>query len=195
MTRPTPPRGLAAALAAARTTASGAPRGRRLVGMLLLAWLPVIVQILRLTLSDSSRGSGFNGFAQGVTGIYLAFIVPLTMIFLGTAAFGDEWASGTAHYVVGLPVSRAALVVGRWFAAARRGLLFVLPPLLVFYATSLLGFEDAMTHYLAELGTVVLVVSFLVLAYAAVFQLPSQDSLLFRAAAPLRSQQLANRLI
>lgn len=171
MSRPTPLRGLAAALAVMRTTATGAPRGRRLIGLLLLAWLPVVMQILALILSDSGREQGFNSFAQGVNGLYLLFILPLTMIFLGTAAFGDEWAGGTAHYIVGLPVSRAALVVGRWLAALRRGLLLVLPPLIVRYALSMVGFSDALMHYLPDLASTLFVMVWMTMTYSAVFTL------------------------
>lgn len=171
MTRPTPPRGLAAALVVMRTTSTGAPRGRRLIGLLLLTWLPVAVQVLAIMLSDSGREQGFNSFAEKVNTLYLAFILPLSMIFLGTATFGDEWAGGTAHYVVGLPLSRAALVLGRWLAAVRRGLLLVIPPVLIYYVLAMTGYSEALTHYLPELLSTVLVLIWLTMTYAAVFLL------------------------
>ncbi len=168
MNRPSGPKGLASVLVTLRTTSSGAPRGRRLIGLLLLAWMPVLVQLASL-LFETGRGQGFSVFAEKVSHIYLSLILPLTTVFLGTAAFGDEWAGGTAHYVVGLPVSRASLVLGRWLAATRRVLLFVLPPLVVTYALSVIGFADAFTHYLIDFGVVLAVVVLLTLAYSAIF--------------------------
>ena len=169
MTRPDAPRGLAAALVAARTTASGAPTGRRRLGLLLLVGIPVLIQTVALIFGDSGRGQGFNVFADVVTTAYLMLITPLTMIFLGTAAFGDEWAGGTAHYVVGLPVSRGALVVGRWLASAKRGMLFLVPPISIVYGLCLAGFEGGFMHYLADLGIVLAVVSYLAMTYGAIF--------------------------
>jgi len=169
MTRPAAPRGLRAALVAARTTTAGAPRGRRRLGLMLLVGIPVLVQTLGLIFGDSGRGEGFQVFADIVTEAYLLLITPLTMIFLGTAAFGDEWAGGTAHYVVGLPISRGTLVAGRWLASARRGIYFLLPPITACFVLCLIGFEGGIMHYLADLGLVLLVVSYLALAYGAIF--------------------------
>lgn len=171
MNAPKAPRGFAATRVVMRTNTTGAPRGRRLVGLLLLVWIPVILQIVALSLSDSARAHGFSSFARGVNGQYILFILPLTMIFLGTASFGDEWAGGTAHYVVGMPVSRAALVLGRWAAAVRRGLFLVLPPVLAKFLLSMVGFHEALTHYLPELLSTMLALSWLTMAYAAVFLL------------------------
>lgn len=154
---------------AARTTLAGVPRGRRRIGLLSLSMLPVLVMLLVLTVGDGGRGTGFANFALTVTDLYLGLILPLVVIFLGTATFGDEWAGGTACYVLGVPLSRRALVVGRWLACTRRALLYVLPPVAGVFVLCLVGFGDALFVYLSDLGWVLLVLGVLAAAYGALF--------------------------
>lgn len=171
MARPTAPAGFAAIRAALRATSSGAPRGRRRLGLLLLVSLPVLVQLVVIAVGGSARSQGFPQFAGRVTDIYLKFILPLCTIFLGTAVFGDEWAGGTSPYLVGVPIRRGALVVARWLAAYRRALGFVLPSLAAWYLVCMLPLEGALLHYLGDLGWVLLVASVLLGAYSALFVL------------------------
>jgi hypothetical protein len=114
--RPTPPTGWAAVSAAAGSCSAGALRGKRLVGLLALVGLPVVVQLVLLVWGQG-RGSAFAAFAAAVDHSYLRAIIPLVLIFLGTAAFGDEWDSGTANYMVGAPIGRGLIVVGRFVTA------------------------------------------------------------------------------
>ncbi|MCB9899537.1 MAG: ABC transporter permease [Planctomycetes bacterium] len=169
MSRPRPPEGLAAVRVAARTCVAGAPRGRRRIGLLALVFLPALVTALVLILGESGRGTGFKNFATILGVAYLGRILPLAMIFLGTATFGDEWAGGTACYVLGQPLSRRALVVGRWLACVRRALVLVLPAVATVYLLCLLPFGDAWQVYLGALGWTLAVLSLLTCAYAAVF--------------------------
>src|SRR5215510_6151465 len=130
--RPPPPTGLAAVRAAAASCSAGALRGKRLLGLLALVGLPIVVQLV-LLVWGGGRGTAFAAFAALVDHSYLRAIIPLVLIFLGTAAFGDEWDGGTANYMVGAPISRGLIVVGRYLAAVRRALLLVLPALLLLY--------------------------------------------------------------
>jgi ABC-type transport system involved in multi-copper enzyme maturation permease subunit len=165
----TPPRGITAARAALATATAGVPRGRRLLGLVALLGLPVIIVCLRVLFGVSGRGEGFANFANVVTYAYTQLVLPLALISMGTGAFGDEWAGGTAHYVSGLPVPRWALVVGRWLAVVRRALLFVLPAISLVYVLSLASFGEALAHYLPALLWVLAVVTALTGAYTAIF--------------------------
>lgn len=169
MDRPRPPSGLRAVLAAAATSTAGAPRGRRLLGLVALLGLPVVVVCLSVLFGGAGRGEGFSNFARTVTFAYTELVLPLALISLGTGAFGDEWASGTPHYVVGLPVSRWSLVLGRWLSTVRWALLFVLPAITLVYVLSLASFGEALRHYLPDLLWVLAVVAVLTCAYSAVF--------------------------
>jgi ABC-2 type transport system permease protein len=170
--RPEPPRGLGAVLVAMRTTTAGAPRGRRLLGLLTLVGLPVIISVIVLIWGDGGRGTGFGNFANMIKAVYLGLVLPLALIFLGTGTFADEWAGGTAHYVVGQPISRLALVTGRWLATIRRALTLVLPAISIVYVLQLSRFGgEVVSHYLADLGVVLLMVSLLAVAYSGIFML------------------------
>lgn len=170
--RPDPPRGLAAVLVAMRTTTAGAPRGRRLLGLLTLVGLPVVISVIVLIWGDAGRGTGFGNFANMIKAVYLGLVLPLSLIFLGTGTFADEWAGGTAHYVVGQPISRLALVTGRWLATIRRSLTLVLPAISMVYVLQLSRFGgEVVTHYLGDLVYVLLMVSVLAIAYSGIFML------------------------
>jgi ABC-2 type transport system permease protein len=166
--RPPPPAPLAAARAVARSGSSGALRGRRLLGLLLLVYMPVLVQTIILIWGEG-RGSAFNSFAGVVTNAYLQVILPLAVIFLGTGAFGDEWEGGTACYLVGAPMRRRLIVTGRWLAASARALLLALPAIVLLYVLSLVRFEGALLNYAGDLLWVLLAVSLVILGYSAVF--------------------------
>ena len=166
--RPPPPTGWAAVRATAAACSTGALRGKRLLGLLTLIGLPIVVQ-LALLLWGEGRGSAFASFARHVNHTYLGSILPLALIFLGTAAFGDEWDGGTANYVVGAPIARGQIVVGRFLAAVRRALLLMLPALALLYLLCLLPHEGAVAFYLADGLAVLAVITLTVLAYTAVF--------------------------
>ena len=166
--RPPPPTGWAAVRAADRSCSAGALRGRRLFGLLALVGLPVLVQFILLLWGDR-RGSAFAAFAQAVDKSYLRAIVPLVLIFLGTAAFGDEWDGGTANYVLGAPVNRGLIVAGRFLSAVRRALVLLLPAVGLLYVLALLPHEGALSHYFPDALAVLAVLVLIVLAYAAIF--------------------------
>ena len=166
--RPPPPTGWAAVRAVDRSCSAGGLRGKRLFGLLALTGLPILVQLVLLLFAEG-RGSAFAQFAEHASNTYLRSIVPLVLIFLGTAAFGDEWDGGTANYIVGAPIGRGLIVIGRFLAAVRRALLLVLPALAVLYVLCLLPHEGALSYYLADGLVILACVVLAVLAYTAIF--------------------------
>lgn len=154
---------------AAATASAGAPTGWRLLGLLALMGVPIVIMALRSLFAEGGRGVGFQAFGFVVVHIYAATLLPLALISMGTGSFGDEWAGGTAHYVVGVPLPRWALVVGRWLTTAVRALVFVLPAMVLVYLLALLPYEGALEHYASDLLWVLLVVSLLSLAYTSLF--------------------------
>lgn len=172
MSRPTPPTGLAAVLAAGRATSAGGLRGRRLWGVLALAWLPLVFLVLGAIFAGDSASAGYESFLTVVRGVYVRLLCPVVMVFLGTGAFADEWSLGTSHYVIGSPLPRWALIVGRWLTVLRQGLQLVIPPVVLSFLVSLVvHYPEAIPEYLGELGLVVLVIALLLAALAALFVL------------------------
>lgn len=155
-------------MAAAASCSAGALRGRRLVGLSLLVGMPLLIQLFVLIFSPGT-GSSFYVFAEVVDNGYLRVIIPLALIFLGTAALGDEWEGGTASYVVGAPIARGHIVVGRWITSALRALALVLPALLVLFTINMIPHGGVFTEYLSTLMWVLVAVSLLSLGYTAVF--------------------------
>lgn len=168
--RPVPPRGWAAVRAADRACSAGGLRGRRLLGLVALVGLPLVVQVVLLVFGEG-RGSAFTAFAQRVDKAYLRAIVPLALIFLGTAAFGDEWEGGTAHYVLGVPLPRPAIALGRYLAALRRALLLLLPALALLFVLCVVPHAGALAYYAGDAAWVLAILAAAIAAYTSVFLL------------------------
>ncbi len=166
--RPPSPTGLGAVRVCATTSSAGGLRGRRLFGMVLLLGLPLVTQALVLVFGEGG-GQGFASFLDVVQYMYLGMAMPLVTIFLGTAALGDEWDSGTAHHVVGLALPRWAIATGRWLAAISRALPLVLISIVAYYVLALAPFEGALLHYLGDLGWILLCTTLLTVGYTATF--------------------------
>jgi len=172
MARPATPTGLAAILAASASGSAGALRGKRLLGLAVLVGFPLLIQLIVLIFSEGS-GSSFTVFANIVDTAYLRVIIPLALIFLGTAALGDEWEGGTASYVVAAPIARGHIVVGRWITSAHRALILIVPALLVLFTMCMIPhaetFADYASVYLSRLVWALVAVSLVSLGYTAVF--------------------------
>ena len=166
--RPVPPTGFAAVVAAARSCPTGTLRGKRLAGLAFLVGLPLLIQVLFLAFAEG-RGSAFSNFARIVGNAYLHVILPLTLVFLGTAALGDEWEGGTAHWVVGQPLPRWTIVLGRLAITVGRALVLALPALVLLYVLCAAPFEGALVHYLPALAAILFVIVLTVLGYASIF--------------------------
>lgn len=166
--RPARPTGWHAVMEAARGTTTGRLRGGRLWLLMIFLALPLVIHLVVLIWGDG-RGTGFGEFVDSVDGGYLQFALPLALIFLGTAALGDEWEGGTAFYLLGLPLPRWAVVVGRWLVCVGRALLLVLPAVVALYVITLVTHEGALLHYLDDLFWVLVGTALLSLGYAAIF--------------------------
>jgi len=160
---------LAAVRVALGTSTAGALKGRRLLGMVILMGLPMVIFALRAVFAEGGRGTGFTSFAFVVVHIYGTLLLPMSLIWMGTGAFGDEWSKGTAHYVVGVPLPRWALVVGRWLATVRRALCFVLPAISVVFLLCELPYPGGVQEYALDLGWSLVVISLMCMAYSALF--------------------------
>jgi hypothetical protein len=120
---------------------------RRTVFMALVVGGPVVVAlILRLLVAlDLFNASGeINGrpiavdgpviFGLMIWGFYLRFSVPLLGVFYGTALIADEVEDKTITYLFTRPVSRGAVLVGKYLAYLSCTGLVVLPSvMLVFF--------------------------------------------------------------
>lgn len=164
---------MAAVLAVSRATSAGGLRGRRLWGVLFVAWLPLLLQVMVMAFRDGSPLSGFNSFVTHGCRITVQTVTPVILAFLGTGAFSDEWSLGTSHYVTGLPLSRTTLVLGRWLRVLRSALLIVLPPLVLSFFLNLVQFfsADTLREYLPALLYVLLGTSLLAAGMGALFVL------------------------
>lgn len=171
MAQPKPLTGFAAVLAVSQATSAGGLKGRRLWGVLLVAWLPLLLQVMVMAFRDDSPLSGFNSFVTHGCRITVQNVTPVILAFLGTGAFSDEWSLGTSHYVTGLPLSRTTLVLGRWLRVLRSALLIVLPPLVLSFFLNLLQFFslDTLQEYLPALAYVLVGTSLLAAGMGALF--------------------------
>lgn len=107
-------------------------KGRRLFGLGLLVMLPVLIALI-LRANDASRGLGVRGFMDVTTMIYFAVIFPLTALFLGGAALGDDIDNGTVLYLRMRPIPLASIVCGRFLAAAFSAFVLLAPALIALY--------------------------------------------------------------
>jgi len=158
-------------MAASASGSAGALRGKRLIGLSVLVGFPLLIQLIVLIFSAGS-GTSFNVFAENVQA-YVRIIIPLALIFLGTAALGDEWEGGTASYIVAAPIARGHIVLGRWIASAHRALILIVPALLLLFAMCMIPhagtFADYAGIYITRLIWILVAVSLLSLGYTAVF--------------------------
>ena len=120
---------------------------RRTVFMALIVGGPVVVAVLlrALVAMDLFVAQGvINGrpvtldgpamFGVMIWGFYLQFSVPLLGMFYGTALIADEVEDKTITYLFTRPVSRGAVLVGKYLAYLGCTGLVVLPPvMLVFF--------------------------------------------------------------
>lgn len=107
-------------------------RGKRLLVLLLLVFCPVLV-VLLMRIYGASSGLGVRGFVDHSTLFYLTAIFPVTLLFLGAAAIGDDIDNGTLLYLRLRPVGRAAIVCGRYLAAVLCAILLLAPPVILMY--------------------------------------------------------------
>ena len=165
-----PPRGLRAVRVASKCSMGGPVRGKRLLGLIAVVGLPVLLQMAFLAFGEG-RGMAFKQFITWLDSVYLGKAIPLLTIFVGTAAFGDEWEAGTAPYFVGLPLPRWTLIIGRWLAVVGRSLPFVFGALGLLYVLCVMSFDGALSYHLGGFFRIALGLTLLIAAYSATFLL------------------------
>ena len=107
-------------------------RGKRLLTLLLLVFCPVLV-VLLMSIYGASSSLGVRGFVDHSTTFYLTAIFPVTLLFLGAAAIGDDIDNGTLLYLRLRPVGRAAIVCGRYLAAVLSAVVLLAPPVVLMF--------------------------------------------------------------
>lgn len=113
-------------------------RGRRLLALGLLSFLaPALVIALRsFGVRDVLGAEMYRNF---VSAFYVNGVFPLTCLFLGAAAIGDDIDDGTILYLRLRPLPRAAIVLGRFFAAVFSSLALFVPSLVLLYVLQVGG--------------------------------------------------------
>lgn len=93
--------------------------GKRIWIIVLLAAMPVLAALLYRAFADGSEAAEF---ADGILAqLVVATVLPLVMLILATASFGNEIDDRTLGYLVLKPISRAAIVVPKWLASVLVG--------------------------------------------------------------------------
>jgi ABC-2 type transport system permease protein len=117
---------------------------RRTIFLGLVVGAPVALAILlRLLTTAGFRGGVQMGGAPIVAGpsifglfiwvLYLRFIVPVLGVFYGTSLIADEVDDKTITYLFTRPISRGAVVVGKYMAFLAATVLVVLPSVMLLY--------------------------------------------------------------
>lgn len=82
---------------------------------------------------NGQRVAGFGIFGAMIWGLYLYFIVPVLGVFYGTALMADEVEDKTITYLFTRPVSRGAVLVGKYLAYLACTILVVLPSVMIVF--------------------------------------------------------------
>ncbi len=117
---------------------------RRTVFMALIVGLPILLAVLvRVLLTLDLVNIRFRGEPMDVQGstlfgfmiwlFYLRFIVPVLGVFYGTALIADEVEDRTITYLFTRPISRGAVLMGKYLAYLACTGLVVLPSVMVVY--------------------------------------------------------------
>lgn len=177
--RPEPPSALAAALRVAAIAPFQVLRGRRLFALLALSLGPLVV-VLWLAARGRADGLGLRNFVDFAALFYFPGVFPLTLLFLGAAAIGDDIDNGTLLYLRLRPIPRASIVAGRYLAACASAWVLLSVPLALLYVVQVgwIG-SGALVRHLHLLGVVLAIAALASLCYGALFLL---WSLVVRAA-------------
>ena len=82
---------------------------------------------------NGQRVAGFGIFGMMIWVLFLRFIVPVLGVFYGTALMADEVEDKTITYLFTRPISRGAVLVGKYLAFLVCTLLVVLPSVMIVY--------------------------------------------------------------
>ena len=166
---PAPPGFFSAALRVAQIAPLRTLRGKRLLGLSILAVLPTLIAVL-MRVDSRGRSLGVGGFADFMSVFFLGGITPLTLLFLGAAAIGDDIDNGTLLYLRLRPISRGAIALGRYLALLTSALMLLLPAVTLDYFVQV-GWRgtDAVFASLPVLGAAVMTIALAAAAYGALF--------------------------
>lgn len=117
---------------------------RRTIFLALVVGAPVVLGILvRVLTSIGLQGAVRVGGAAVLAGpsifglfiwlLFLRFIIPVLGVFYGTALIADEVEDKTITYLFTRPVSRGAVLVGKYLAYLAATVFVVLPSVMVLY--------------------------------------------------------------
>jgi ABC-2 type transport system permease protein len=115
---------------------------RRTVFMALVVGAPVALAVIVRALQaagigdfsmDGGRMTGPAVFGFIIWLLYLRFIVPVLGVFYGTSLIADEVDDKTITYLFTRPISRGAVLVGKFMAYLACTVLVVLPSVMVVY--------------------------------------------------------------
>ena len=118
---------------------------RRTIFLALVVGAPVVLGvIIRILTSAGDRRrrcgwaarpivSGPSIFGLFIWLLYLRFIVPVLGVFYGTSLIADEVEDKTITYLFTRPISRGAIVIGKYLAYLAATVLVVLPSVMVLY--------------------------------------------------------------
>lgn len=113
---------------------------RRTIFMALVVASPVVLAVAVVALQARGVRAGTAMGRTGVFGmmiwvLYLRFIVPVLGVFYGTALIADEVDDRTITYLFTRPISRGAVLIGKYLAYLVCTSLVVLPSVMVVYFT------------------------------------------------------------
>jgi len=117
---------------------------RRTIFLALVVAAPIVLSIILRILSSTGFGGGMRvggaPVAQGgsIFGVfiwllYLRFIVPVLGVFYGTSLIADEVEDRTITYLFTRPITRGAVVIGKYLAYLAATILVVLPSVMAVY--------------------------------------------------------------
>src|SRR6186713_1015901 len=113
---------------------------RRTVFMALVVGLPVFVAVVIRLISElgaspiSINNSSVQGpiiFGLMMWGFFIRFSVPVLGVFYGTSLIADEVEDKTITYLFTRPISRSAVLVGKYLAYLASTVLIVLPSVML----------------------------------------------------------------
>lgn len=104
-------------------------------GPVLLAIIVKLVELFGMSALrvNGQRVEGFGIFGMIIWWLFLRFIIPVLGVFYGTALMADEVEDKTITYLFTRPISRGAVLVGKYLAYLACTMLVVLPSVMIVY--------------------------------------------------------------
>lgn len=147
---------------------------RRTVFMALVVGLPVLMAaIVRafVEMGAVTNQAIVNGpiiFGLIIWALYVRFTVPILGVFYGTSLIADEVEDKTITYLFTRPVSRAAILLGKYFAFLACTIFVVLPSVILVWLI-IIPIRGSMAAGFPDLLTDLLVMALGLITYGALF--------------------------